>query len=117
MLLDTHPVVRVLGGAPVDRLARSLPASWEVRSRPNLDRLADGELVLLLRPPVRMIDAVRRQLPVRGCLVVVIDVDAPAEMVAAVLQAGADVCVRDGSPAILAGHLLAAHRRLRHLLR
>jgi hypothetical protein len=44
-------------------------------------------------------------------IVALVDEEAPAEMVAGVLTAGADACVRGGQPAILAGHLVACRRR------
>ena len=44
-------------------------------------------------------------------MVALVDGDAPAEVVAGVLSAGADVCVRGGQPAILASHLVACRRR------
>ena len=52
-----------------------------------------------------------RLLPHRTQLVALVDDAAPAEMVAAVLTAGADACVRGGQPAILASHLVACRRR------
>ncbi|GAA3350065.1 hypothetical protein GCM10020358_74580 [Amorphoplanes nipponensis] len=55
--------------------------------------------------------AARAALPRRTRIVVLVDDDARAELVAAVLTAGADVCVRGGLPAILASHLVACRRR------
>jgi hypothetical protein len=44
-------------------------------------------------------------------IVAVIDQAAPADVIVDVLGAGADACVRAGSPEILAGHLRACQRR------
>jgi hypothetical protein len=54
---------------------------------------------------------VRRELSPRTRVVALVPDDAPAGAVAGVLTAGADVCVRGGQPAILAGHLVACRRR------
>jgi hypothetical protein len=53
----------------------------------------------------------RAVLPARTRIIALVDDVAPAELVAAVLTAGADVCVRGGLPAILASHLVACRRR------
>ena len=50
-------------------------------------------------------------LPRRTRIVALVDPDAPAELVAGVLTAGADACVRGGQAAILASHLVACRRR------
>ncbi len=60
------------------------------------------EIVLFCGAAVAVVLRARAALPVRTRIVVLLDDDARAELVAAVLTAGADVCVRGGMPAILA---------------
>jgi hypothetical protein len=57
------------------------------------------------------VDLARRRLPGRTSIVALVDEAAPGEVVAGVLTAGADACVRGGHPAILASHLVACRRR------
>ncbi|WP_030441960.1 hypothetical protein [Actinoplanes subtropicus] len=107
-----HPVVAVLGpAARVTGLAQHLPAGWSVRAAADLDDVHPDELVLFVGSAVRDIALARRLLPHRTQLVALVDDNAPAEKVAAVLTAGADACVRGGQPAILASHLVACRRR------
>ena len=61
--------------------------------------------------PTPKLVAAARLLHPDGSIIAVIDADAPVEPLVGVLQAGADACVRAGSPAVLAGHLLASQRR------
>jgi hypothetical protein len=106
------PVVAVLGHpGRVAGLAAHLPAGWSVRPARDLDDIGPDELVLVAGATEAGIVAARDGLPRRTLLVALVDEDAPAELVAAVLTAGADVCVRGGMPAILAGHLVAGRRR------
>jgi len=106
------PVVAVLGpAARVAGLAAHLPAGWSVRAAADLDEVHPDELVLFVGQAVRDVALARRLLPHRTQLVALVDDAAPAEMVAAVLTAGADACVRGGQPAILASHLVACRRR------
>jgi hypothetical protein len=107
-----RPVVAVLG--PVGRvagLAQHLPPGWSVRAAGDLDDVEPDELVLFAGAAVRDIALARRLLPGRTQVVALVDDAAPAEMVAGVLTAGADACVRGGQPAILASHLVACRRR------
>jgi hypothetical protein len=89
-----------------------LPASWSVRSRPDVGGVGDDGLVLLVCPSIADVAAIDPQLPRRPQLVVLLDESSPAAAVAAVLEAGADMCVSTRSSAILAGHLMACGRRL-----
>lgn len=105
-------VVAVLGPARrVAGLAPHLPAGWSLRFADDVDGVGPEELVLVAGATVRDITLARRLLPGRTPIVALVDDGAPAEVVAGVLTAGADACVRGGQPAILAGHLVACRRR------
>jgi hypothetical protein len=106
------PVVAVLGPAGrVAGLAGQLPSGWSVRPARDLGDIRPDELVLLSGAREADVVAARAELPRRTRIVALVDEDASGELVAAVLTAGADVCVRGGQPAILAGHLVACRRR------
>jgi hypothetical protein len=106
------PVVVVLGPAGrVAGLAAHLPAGWSLRTAPDLGDVRPGEIVLVSGATEADIADARARLPRRTRVVALVDGEAPAERVAAVLTAGADVCVRGGQPAILASHLVACRRR------
>lgn len=106
------PVVAILGHpGRVAGLAAQLPAGWSLRVARDLGDIRPDELVLVTGAREADIAAARAELPRRTRIVALVDEDAPAELVAAVLTAGADVCVRGGLPAILAGHLIACRRR------
>ncbi|GAB2603788.1 hypothetical protein Aab01nite_47790 [Paractinoplanes abujensis] len=92
-------------------LAQHLPHGWSLRQADNLDDLRPDEIVLFAGATERAVATARRVLPGRTMIVALVDEEAPAELVAAVLTAGADACVRGGQPAILAGHLVACRRR------
>ncbi|MEU4237636.1 hypothetical protein [Actinoplanes sp. NPDC026619] len=107
-----RPVVAVLGPAGrVAGLAQHLPTGWSVRTAGDLDDVSADDLVLFSGPAVRDIALARRLLPSRTQVIALVDDAAPAELVAGVLTAGADACVRGGQPAILASHLVACRRR------
>jgi hypothetical protein len=106
------PVVAVLG--PVGRVAGlpgHLPAGWSLRRARDLDDVRPDEIVLMTDAREHDVATARAVLPGRTRIVTLVDDLAPAELVAAVLTAGADVCVRGGQPAILASHLVACRRR------
>ena len=106
------PAVAVLGHpGRIAGLNRHLPAEWTLRTAKGLNDVRPDEIVLCSGASVREIAAARRVLPARALIVAVVDGQAPADLVAGVLTAGADVCVRGGQPAILAGHLQACRRR------
>lgn len=106
------PVVAVLGQqSRVGALPQYLPSGWTVRPLTALDDARPGEIVLLSGARADDVRLARAVLPRASRVVVLIDEWAPAELVAGVLTAGADVCVRGGHPAILAGHLVACRRR------
>jgi hypothetical protein len=106
------PVVAVLGHpGRVAGLPGQLPAGWTLRPARDLDDVRPDELVLVTHATEHQIRTARALLPSRSRIVALVDQEAPADMVAAVLTAGADVCVRGGHPAILAGHLVACRRR------
>jgi hypothetical protein len=107
-----HPVVAVLGHpGRVAGLAQHLPGGWSLRRPDGFDDVRPGEIVLLAGTGVREVGLARAVLPARTRVVALVDDEAPAEVVAGVLTAGADVCVRGGQPAILASHLVACRRR------
>jgi hypothetical protein len=107
-----HQVVAVFGHpGRVAGLPHHLPGSWSLRRPAGFDEVAPGEIVLLAGTSVREVGAARAVLPARTRVVALVDDEAPAEVVAGVLTAGADVCVRGGQPAILASHLVACRRR------
>ncbi|GID31345.1 hypothetical protein [Paractinoplanes brasiliensis] len=106
------PAVAVLGHpGRVAGLAAHLPHGWSLRRAAGLEDVLSGEIVLFAGATEREIATARRVLASRTTIVAVVDEVAPAELVAAVLTAGADACVRSGQPAILAGHLVACRRR------
>jgi hypothetical protein len=106
------PVVAVFGHpSRVAGLESHLPAGWSIRPVAAFEDVLPGELVLITQAKVEQVDAGRAVLPRRARIVAVVDEDARAELVAAVLTAGADVCVRGTQPAILASHLVACRRR------
>lgn len=107
-----RPVVAVLG--PPGRIAglpAHLPGAWSLRAARDLEDVRAGELVLCTEATAGQVAAARAVLPRRTAIVALVGEHAPADLVAAVLTAGADVCVRGGHPAILAGHLVACRRR------
>ncbi|MFI1990290.1 hypothetical protein [Actinoplanes sp. NPDC020271] len=106
------PVVAVLGQrSRVGGLPQHLPTGWTVRPVTGLDDIRPGEIVVLSGAGADDVRTARAVLPRASRVVVLINEWAPAELVASVLTAGADVCVRGGHPAILAGHLVACRRR------
>jgi hypothetical protein len=107
-----RPVVAVLGHpGRVAALPAHLPTGWTMRRARDLDDVHPDEIVLFSNASVADVSAGRRILPRRTRIVALVDPQAPAELVAGVLTAGADVCVRGGQPAILASHLVACRRR------
>jgi len=106
------PVVAVLGHpGRVAALGAHLPAGWQLRYPARLEEVRADEIVLFSGATEADVLSARSLLPRRTRVVALLDEDAPAELVAAVLTAGADVCVRGGMPAILASHLVACRRR------
>jgi hypothetical protein len=106
------PVVAVFGHpGRVAGLEAHLPAGWSVRPVQDFDDVLPGELVLITQARVGHVNAARAVLPRRARIVALVEEGAPAELVAGVLTAGADVCVRGSQPAILASHLVACRRR------
>jgi hypothetical protein len=109
----TGAVVAVFGNpGRIGDLAAHLPSGWTVRRPPDLDDVRLDEIVLLSGATVAEVTTARAVLPGRTRIVALVDAAAPAQAVAGVLTAGADVCVRGGRTAILAGHLVACRRRL-----
>jgi hypothetical protein len=107
-----HQVVAVFGHpGRVAGLVHHLPGGWSLRRPAELDDVRPGEIVLLAGATVHDVSTARAVLPARTRVVALVDDEAPAELVAGVLTAGADVCVRGGQPAILASHLVACRRR------
>ena len=109
---SASPVVAVFGHpGRVAALPGHLPTGWSLRRPRDLDDVRPGEIVLFTAATVADIALARAVLPPRTRVVALVDADAAAELVAGVLTAGADVCVRGGHPAILASHLVACRRR------
>lgn len=107
-----HPVVAVIGHpGRVASLPSYLPPGWVLRRLRDLDDVDMGDIVLLTHATVADVTMARQVLSRRTRVVALVDETSPAELVAGVLTAGADVCVRGGQPAILAGHLVACRRR------
>jgi hypothetical protein len=106
------PVVAVLGQAGrVAALGAHLPAGWTLRYPGDLAGVLADDIVLVSGASEADVLDARAALPARTLIVALVRDDARAELVAAVLTAGADVCVRGGMPAILASHLVACRRR------
>ncbi|WP_328470229.1 hypothetical protein OHA21_03975 [Actinoplanes sp. NBC_00393] len=106
------PVVAVLGQpSRVASLPQYLPHGWTMRLIPTLEAARPGELIVLSGATVAAVHQAREVLSADTRVIALIDDWAPGELVAGVLSAGADVCVRGGHPAILAGHLVACRRR------
>jgi hypothetical protein len=107
-----RPVVAVIGRpGRVAGLTHHLPGGWSLRYPDGLDDVRPGEIVLLAGTGVREVGLARSVVPACTRVVALVDDEAPPEVVAGVLTAGADVCVRGGQPAILASHLVACRRR------
>ncbi|MEU7901368.1 hypothetical protein [Actinoplanes sp. NPDC049118] len=108
----SRPVVAVLGyQGRVAGLAEHLPLGWSLRNPGDLIEARDAEIVVVSGATVKDVGAARAALPARTRIVALVDDAAASELVAGVLTAGADVCVRGGPPAILASHLVACRRR------
>jgi hypothetical protein len=106
------PVVAVFGHpGRVAALPAHLPSGWSLRQPRDLDDVRPDEIVLFSNASVADVTTARAVLPRRTRIVALVDAEARAELVAGVLTAGADVCVRGGQPAILASHLVACRRR------
>jgi hypothetical protein len=109
---SASPVVAVFGHpGRVAALPSHLPTGWSLRRPRDLDDVQPDEIVLFSGATVADVTLARAVLPRRTRIIALVDMDAPAEMVAGVLTAGADACVRGGHPAILASHLVACRRR------
>ncbi|MEO3748867.1 hypothetical protein [Plantactinospora sp. B5E13] len=110
---DTGGAIWVFGDITrVAGLSLHLPATWSIRPSQDITNIKSGDLVLLVHPTINEVVAMDRQLAHRPQLVVLLDESSPAATIAAVLGAGADVCVRASATAVLASHLLACRRRL-----
>ncbi|MCA2214022.1 hypothetical protein [Jidongwangia harbinensis] len=106
------PTVAVLGHPGwTAALPAHLPAGWRMRAAAGLDDIHAGDIVLLTDATEGDVAVARAALSGRTRIAALVAGDAPADAVAGVLTAGADVCVRGGQPAILAGHLVACRRR------
>jgi hypothetical protein len=108
--------VRVVGDAGsgsgvVAGLMRHLPSSWAVTPAAGVAAAGPDDLALLVYPTAAEVASAHQALGGGARLVVLIESTASADRVAEVLEAGADTCVRAGSAAVLAGHLMACRRR------
>ena len=112
MTKSSRAVIAVLGHpGRVAGLPAHLPTGWRMRRARDVDDVHPDEIVLITSAAVADVTTARAILPRRTRIVALVDEEAPAELVAGVLTAGADVCVRGGQPAILASHLVACRRR------
>lgn len=115
VVVPTGGAVRVVGDAGsgvAEGLIRHLPSGWTVTPAAGAAATAPDDLALLVYPTAAEVQAAHRALGGGTRLVVLIESTATAERVAEVLEAGADTCVRAGSAAVLAGHLVACRRRV-----
>nr|BFE71524.1 hypothetical protein GCM10020092_048250 [Actinoplanes digitatis] len=92
-------------------LAQHLPLGWSLRHPGDLGGALDAEIVVVSGATVKDVGAARAALPATTRIVALVDDAAAGALVAGVLTAGADLCVRGGPPAILASHLVACRRR------
>ncbi|GGJ87013.1 hypothetical protein GCM10010123_15760 [Pilimelia anulata] len=105
-------VVRILGDPlPLRGVAELLPPGWRLRLATDLRFLRKGEIVVASRAPAGLVGRIRAELPAEHRLVAVVGRRATGEDIADALTAGADACVRTGSPQLLAAQLVACHRR------
>jgi hypothetical protein len=94
----------------VDGLAACLPLRWTTRHYDSLYEMGAFDLLVIGGATPHLVRAARIIHP-DATIVAVIEADATAALFMATLHAGADACIRAGGPAMLAGHLLANHRR------
>ena len=113
VVTPTGGAVRVVGDTTgvVAGLVRHLPSSWAVTPAADVSATGPDDLAVLVYPTAGEVSAAHRTLGGGTRLVALIEPTATAERVAEVLEAGADTCVRAGSAAVLAGHLVACRRR------
>ena len=100
----------------VDGIAGYLPRRWATRHYDSLYAVGAFDLMVLGGATGEMVSAARVLHP-EASIVAVIDAEASVESLIEVLQAVSDACVRAGSTAVLAGHLLASHRRRQRVAR
>jgi hypothetical protein len=102
--------VLVAPGAVDPALLRErLPVSWDCRALAREEPVAD--LLVLAGPGlVGSLSRARSRWPRAGVLAVV-EAQTGAEEIVSALTAGADGCVRAATPAVVAAHLAALHRR------
>ena len=81
-------------------LADVLPRQWRMRT----DDPKWVDAIVLVRPDRGRVRRTRAEYPDTPILALV-DHDAPVAEVVAVLEAGADACVRDGRPDLVGDHL------------
>jgi hypothetical protein len=97
-----------------EALTRALPSGWvavQPQAEPaGRDGLTVPDLVVLANPSAGAVRTARSEQPTVRLLAVVRE-DADVGSVVAILDAGADACVRGEHPAMVAAHLLALHRR------
>lgn len=106
------PVVSVLGQpGRVAGLPQQLPSGWIVRRPRSLDDIGPDDIVLISGATLPDVETARAALPWRTRIVALVDESASPSLVADVLTAGADGCVRDGRTAVLASHLVGCRRR------
>ena len=107
-----HTTVLVV--APAHRLMeldRHLPMGWWVTHRTDLPPAGrDPDIVVLDDPAPRLVTQACLRLPT-SAIVAVLTPYSDHQDVVAVLEAGADACVRSGTAAVIAAHLEACQRR------
>jgi hypothetical protein len=108
---DVVTVAAYAGAHRLRRLLPYLPLSWRLVRRDRLDdRTGRPDLVLLFDATGTAVTEARQRDP-GAPVVVVLDPRGDQRDVIAVLQAGADACVRSDSAVIVAAHLQACRRR------
>jgi hypothetical protein len=94
----------------VDGLSSCLPMRWATQHYDSLYEMGAFDILVIGGATPHLVAATRLIHP-DATIMAVIDANATTALLMATLHAGADACVRAGGAAMLAGHLLATHRR------
>lgn len=94
----------------VNGFAKYLPLRWSVQHHNTLYSVSDPDLLVLGSATPELARAAHLIYP-DTAIIGVVDAEAPDMLFVDVLTAGADTCVRAGASAVLAGRLIASHRR------
>jgi len=91
-------------------LARHLPADWSLRWADTVTASSDADVLVVYDATGPTVAAVLRRHPAVAVLGVVSS-DEPVDVMVAVLEAGAESCVREAAATVIVGYVLACHRR------